>query len=112
MGWHADGVVLELRNPIGDTSSTVVEAVLDLDGQGDVVGIEILDLAAQSGLPAEQISEALDLPSTELSWSYDKNADAFYARRTGERSLDQQLADVRLIYDASGPVRIHTQCGV
>jgi len=69
-----DSLVITLAE--GDISHrTAFHAVIDCDGQGEVIGVEILDFRQQTGASIPQSAHG-SLPD----WNYDDESDAFYVR--------------------------------
>lgn len=85
-------LVITLDAASAEAITTVVtECVLDMTGMGDVIGVEILSLARNTGLRAPGSSGMATLGSGQrVGWSYDYEADALYIRIHEERSLDQR----------------------
>ena len=87
-------LVVNLEAPEAEAFTTVsTECVLDVTGMGDVIGIEILNLAHSTGQRAPGSQGLATLGSGErVTWSYDQEADAFYVSLRKDRSLDQRCA--------------------
>jgi uncharacterized protein YuzE len=80
--------------------SVPADLTLDFDGEGNIVGVEILNLQDQGGkhlLDGWQPS-VQDVPS----WTYDPEVDAFYLRIVRSRSLDQRVVKGNLLLGNSG----------
>jgi hypothetical protein len=87
-------LVINLEGPGVDAIRIVqTECVLDIAGLGDVTGVEILSLVYNTGCWVPGSRGMAILGSGErVGWSYDHDADAFYAsidRR--DRTLDQRV---------------------
>jgi uncharacterized protein YuzE len=99
-----DGRALALRflGPQSTSPRRVdIECVLDLDGLGNIVGVEILSLAAQTGVQPIVGRGALD-DVEGVRVRYDSGSDALYVRIGAERVLDQVATDCSVSIDPSG----------
>ena len=87
-------LVVILEAAVAEATTTMLtECVLDVTGLGDVVGVEIVNLAHSTGQRAPGTRGLATLDSGEcVSWSYDQEADAFYVSIKEDRSLDQRCA--------------------
>jgi uncharacterized protein YuzE len=75
------------------TTTAPTDCVLDVNGLGDVIGVEIVNLAHNTGQRAPGSRGLATLCSGErIGWSYDQEADAFYVTITEDRSIDQRSA--------------------
>ena len=86
----------------GPIEARRIEVIVDLDDQGTLVGIEILEARRQRGVEAIQLAAHLPLEEAQL-FSYDAEADAVYLRLARARSVDQRAwSGVVLINDKRG----------
>jgi uncharacterized protein YuzE len=77
--------------------------ILDFDQGGDVLGVEIINLALKTGKNSLGVlSHCLPTKGEGLKYSYDKAADAFYLRLSSGRSLAQKSVKGTLLLDAGG----------
>lgn len=80
-----------------------VEGVLDFDGMGNVIGVEIIDFRFLVG---EQVLAGFAMGSTNFSdgtkFRYDEEADAFYLSLMEGKSLDQRVEECRVLLDRCG----------
>lgn len=85
-------LIINLEGPGVEATTTVpTECVLDVTGLGDVIGVEIVNLAHNTGWRVPGSRGMATLGSGErVSWSYDQEADAFYVAIKEDRSLDQR----------------------
>lgn len=82
------------------SSVELVNAVIDLDNVGDVLGVEILGLAARHpGIPAH--FQTLENAKGDFALSYDSDADALYIRIRPGRSVDQRVKPAVVLIGAS-----------
>ncbi len=80
-----------------------VDAVLDIDGYGEVIGIEIIDLGTLvDGTVLSALCEMPEGDGPHVSLSYDEEVDAFYLRMRRERSLDQLPLIGEFLIDEKG----------
>lgn len=92
-GGSSDEIIIELGSQGQATTKVPIECVVDLDGFGHVVGVEIINLAHVAGCrPNGSHGTALLGSGEEVNWSYDEEADAFYAKIGCRRSQDQKCA--------------------
>ena len=77
-----------------------LRCVLDLTDFGDVIGVEVLDLARQLD------GGAMDPPRSKgaISWSYDDEIDALYIHVADGRGQVQRTATASAYIDTSGRV--------
>lgn len=87
-------LVINLGTPGAEAITTVpTECVRDITGFGDVIGVEIVNLAHNTGRRVPGGRGLATLGSGErVSWSYDQEADAFYVSIKEDRTLDQRCA--------------------
>jgi uncharacterized protein YuzE len=82
-----------------------VPFVLDFDGMGQLIGIEILNLKDHAGSAClARLSEDIRIYPEPISFSYDDEADAFYLRIRDGRSIDQQPVMGRVELDSAGHI--------
>lgn len=75
------------------TTAVPTDCVLDLNGFGDVIGVEIINMAHNTGHRAPGSHGLATTGSGErVHWSYDQEADAFNVSIKEERSIDQRNA--------------------
>lgn len=72
-----------------------VEAIVDLDDSGEVIGIEILGLLARHPLLPERIKQ---LQCLAVQVTCDPFADAIYIRFSNGRSLDQVAREAVVVF--------------
>jgi len=103
---------------VGPTSAVQTECVLDLNGLGEVIGLEIVNLEHSTGWKVPGIVGHAKLGSGErVRWSYDQEADAFYVAVKQDQSVDQRcarcsvggtseggIASVSIMEDGGGPL--------
>ena len=82
-----------------DVSEIPVEFVLDFDRFKEVIGIEILDLAADAGNNCLHTIE-----KSAMNFSYDEESDAFYLRLNEGASLDQEAVEGLLLMGNEGQI--------
>src|ERR1700730_6451202 len=93
-----DSIDVDLRWPApGQRTTLPVRGVLDYDDEGRLLGIEILNLVDQGGTALLDPWRSSDPP-----FSYDPDADAFYARLLHGRAPRQRSMDVFLRLDENG----------
>lgn len=87
-------LVIKLEAPALETTTTVpTECVLDVTDLGDVTGVEIINLAHDTGQRAPGSRGVASLNTGErVGWSYDKEADAFYVSIGEHGTVDQRDA--------------------
>ncbi len=102
--------IVELRPSQGAEREVEAGFVVDLDLQGHVVGIEILDLKRQAG---ERVIERLEADlgrAPAMSFSYDRAHDAFYLTLWKSPKSDSRPTDGVIVLDGDGHVlRIETE---
>ncbi|REJ88035.1 MAG: hypothetical protein DWQ35_20410 [Planctomycetota bacterium] len=82
-----------------------VECVLDFNGMGDVIGIEILNLKLQAGRDClRSMDAAVNSLADDLEFSYDDSTDSFYLRLSPDRSLDQAAVLGTLELNVAGEI--------
>lgn len=96
----ADGV-LQVRFAKGNVERRLpLDCVVDLTGDGFVVGVEVLDFRRQAGG-----AEAPTVPASDAGHvSYDAEMDALYVRIGGEHGPRQRKATGVALIDARGQV--------
>ncbi len=95
LGAHEDTA---RRAPIAN-----IDCVIDIDQDGEVLGVEILNLGCITGvrLPHTSLRSA---PVPGVSWSYDKTVDAFYVRLAEGRSVNQRPTTCNVHLNADGSI--------
>jgi uncharacterized protein YuzE len=89
----------------GDVGDKPIEMVLDFNQFGEVIGIEILDLAFNAGKGCMlRIAQCVPTEGDGVRYSYDEDSDSFYLRVTAGNSLDQKTVDGQLSFDAEGRI--------
>jgi uncharacterized protein YuzE len=90
-----------LADPVGPERSETVSAILDVDSEGELVGIEVLNLR-------DQLQSACSVPrfrgapgQSPESVSYDPEVDALYVRLRRVRASTQRHADVGVGIDST-----------
>ncbi|HEY2785955.1 MAG TPA: DUF2283 domain-containing protein [Fimbriiglobus sp.] len=69
-----------------------LKMVLDYGESGEVIGVEILNLAFEAGNNCLGIIQsAVPIQGDDLKFSYDEECDAFYLRLRSGRSLQQKV---------------------
>lgn len=76
------------------------EGVWDLNGRGEIVGVEVLDCRRQLGAPPPPLDPEAKLPR----WSYDEEIDAFYARLRDDNAPRQETRKGLALFDCDGAV--------
>jgi uncharacterized protein YuzE len=90
---------------IKGATAAPIDCVLDLNSFGDVVGVEILNLAHLTQCRLDESEGKASLGSREdVRWSYDTEADAFYITLREERSLDQLCSECTIEGDDKGNI--------
>jgi uncharacterized protein YuzE len=64
--------------------------VLDFGEQGEVVGIEVINLSIQARIGGHRFIERATGSNTVLRCSYDAEADSLYLKLKAARSVDQK----------------------
>jgi uncharacterized protein YuzE len=85
---------IDLRLGVAGSEEIIVRAVVDEGADGELLGVEILNLLDQIGRDALSFWTGVDRP-----FSYDEEADAFYVRIRNGRSPHQRSIDARLCRD-------------
>lgn len=102
--------IVELRPSQGAEREVEVGFVVDLDLQGHVVGIEILDLKRQAG---ERVIERLEADlrgAPAMSFTCDRVNDAFYFALWNSSKSDSRPTDGVIVLDGDGHIlRIETE---
>ncbi len=100
---EANRLIVEFKSSSLKAREIATEFVLDHNGFGDVVGIEILNLKYQAGPNVLEGCDQASLATEDANTSYDDDADAFYIKLIGnERSIDQVVAKGTLVLDHEG----------
>ena len=82
-------VNIRLRLDVAVERTVPIGFVLDFNAFGEIIGLEILDLRHCLGRRClKGFEEAIAAHPKPLSYSYDKDADAFYLKMGRERSPD------------------------
>ena len=80
-----------------------IELVLDFDQNGEVIGIEIINLKWFGGQNSLPVEERLSLPvETQINFSYDDEADAAYIRILEASSKKQRAVEGWLEINSNG----------
>jgi uncharacterized protein YuzE len=89
---------------VGSTKS--VKLVLDLDEEGDVIGVEIIDLLLKVGRRGlDVIRGLLPVTGTGMRYGYDAQVDAFALHiGSARRSRDQKSVEGIIFLDANGAI--------
>ena len=93
----------ELNINLIDSSFSIelVEAVIDVDDFGEVIGVEILGLLARHPGVANQVQKLEGLAG-EVILTFDPDADALYLRFRNGRSLDQLVKRAAVLLGPDG----------
>ena len=96
---------IQLKPDLSDTRSVTVRFVLDFDGFGDILGIEILNLKDQLGMECLSSFEA-DIANhpRSLRYLYDEGSDALSLFIREGRSLSQRAVDGHVMLDNKGHI--------
>lgn len=97
-------LVVEFERLSTDTPVSIpADAVLDFNGLGNVIGIEILSLThiAGSRVLEKFAGHRISYPDGTIL-TYDEEADAFSLQLTEERSLDQRAVECNILLDREG----------
>ncbi|PIE01343.1 MAG: hypothetical protein CSA81_12230 [Acidobacteria bacterium] len=82
-----------------------VEFVIDFNGYGDVVGLEILNLRLETGASfLNKIRDSFDRTTKSISYSYDKESDSFYLKLAEDASSAQRAVDGLLLLNSTGEI--------
>jgi hypothetical protein len=112
--WSESGFALDFQTGL---KSYFVDGVIDHEGDGALIGIEILGLLAECGGLQEPDAKALQ-GSGLVSVSIDHDADAIYLRARSGRATHQLVRQTVVIVDdqrrlcrvhvsSQGPARTH-----
>ena len=82
-------VLFEFGPVCGDALTKPLDMVVDLDEAGEPIAIEVIALALQAGMSAQQIPP-MGGDGKFPRWSYDTQSDSFYLRLRKGRSLTQR----------------------
>ncbi len=107
---ESQAIVLEFALTREQPARQPIRIVLDFGQQGEVVGIEIINLvfaAEQNCLQA--IRETISADRQGLRFSYDEESDCLYLRLREGKSLFQKAVDGFVFFDQAGAI---TRLGV
>jgi uncharacterized protein YuzE len=98
-----DKIVVEFvpRDRLGLTSIEI-PLVVDFDLNGDVIGIEALNLCFYAGRSIQGKGDRSGSESGRIRLTYDDEVDALYLRIDDGRSLRQRRVNGNLLIDADG----------
>jgi hypothetical protein len=82
------------------TRTVPFEGVWDLNGLGEIVGVEVLDFRRQIGVKPPPPDPVAKLPR----WSYDEEIDAFYVRLRNDNAPRQETRKGLALLDREGAV--------
>jgi uncharacterized protein YuzE len=102
--WNERSVSIEFGPLPQALIHKTVNVVLDLDGTGEALAIEIIDLSIQTGADRQSFAENGGEPDTVPRWSYDRQADSLYVRLRTGRSLTQQERDGTILMGKDGRI--------
>jgi uncharacterized protein YuzE len=89
--------------PISEGKTISADFVLDKNGFGEVIGVEILDLQRQTGPGVMGPDHEGVAGEGDMRVGYDEEADALYVNlAVGERSLDQNVVRGVITLDSEG----------
>lgn len=89
----------------GHVKNLPLQMVLDYGESGEVIGVEILNLAFEAGKNCLGIiSSIVPIQEDGLKFSYDEECDAFYLRLKVGKSLRQKVVQGNTCLDADGRI--------
>jgi hypothetical protein len=94
-----------ILKPEGDVKKIVdIEFILDFDWEGELIGIEIINLKFIAGSNClKHFADNIATSSLHLRYSYDDEVDAFYLKIGTDRDSKYQCSvDGKLILNAKG----------
>ena len=95
--WTGSAVAIDFGTGV---SVEIVDAVVDLDATGDIIGVEVLGLGDLH--PALVSSEAGSDGTPEVT--VDPDADAMYVRLANGRSIDQVVRVAAVVFNRADQV--------
>jgi uncharacterized protein YuzE len=102
---ESQAVVVDFDLTTQQSSRQPLRMVLDFGQQGEVLGIEIINLAYVAGQNCLQaISKSIGTDGQGLRFSYDDESDCFYLRLREGQSLTQKAVDGFVLLDQGGAI--------
>lgn len=92
-------IAIPLHDAVGEVSVRYVPATLDVSADGEIIGVEILDLVHAVGTSKRAMAESLRMTNAAMV-TYDPANDAFYLRLGTGHSREQPAAIVKLSVDS------------
>lgn len=99
-------VVLAFADLDAAVSEMHIAMVIDLDWEGECIGIEVLNIVLTVGQGCLAVIERTigERPPSSVRYSYTKESDSFYLRLANRPSSNQESVDGLLHLDASGAI--------
>jgi uncharacterized protein YuzE len=89
-----------IKLAVGETSSTSnFDGVIDLNGMGELIGVEILDFRRQTGAATPRPAAA-----TPLNYGYDAEIDALYVHVARDTAPKQEKAKGTVALDVDDQI--------
>ncbi len=96
-------LVVQFTSGMEESTPHPLRVVLDFGQSGEVVGIEIINLAFELGKNClGAVSESVPKNGEGMRYGYDEESDCFYLRLRTGRSLNQKAVDGAVFLDSRG----------
>jgi uncharacterized protein YuzE len=100
-----NSLTVEFAPNLGHAKVLPLEMVLDYSESGEVIGVEIINLAFETGKNClGLINGTVPTQGDELKFSYDEDCDAFYLRLRSGRSLHQKVVRGKACLDSDSRI--------
>ncbi len=96
---------VEFAHVAKQSAGQPLKMVLDFGQGGEVLGVEIINLALKAGRNSlRTIDESVRTQGSGLRYSYDEDSDSFYLRLKAGKSADQKAVEGVMFRDDEGRI--------